>query len=93
MYSDFNSTFYMSVSGEKELTKTIANFKSIKDKHPFYISYSGIAPSVLHMNPSSRVIFVKHQDGLSNASAGLADYLRALVKSVGIESRVGLLNS
>ncbi|PDY14151.1 hypothetical protein COO16_04100 [Bacillus pseudomycoides] len=93
MYKEFDYIFDISVYGEDEMNKVVNQFKNYKERHPFYISYTGIAPSVLHMNPSARIIFIKHKEGLRNTSVGLLDYLKAIVKDAGIEHRVGYLNS
>lgn len=91
--SEFDYIFNISVYGEDEMREVINKFNAIKDKHPFYISYSGISPRVLNTNPSSRIIFIKHEDGLRNTSAGLFDYLKAIIEDAGIEHKVGYLNS
>jgi hypothetical protein len=91
-YEEFDYIFDIVVYGDEELDSVVRKFNSRKDQS-FYISYTGIAPRVLNLNPSYRVIFIKHRDKLRNTSPGLYQYLQAIVKDCGIDKRVGLLNS
>ena len=90
---DYDFIFYTTAWGKDELEEIKTKIDSTRNEHPFYVSYSGIAPSNLHMNPSYKVIFIKHKDGLRNNTAGLHEYLKALFKEWGFENRVGILNS
>lgn len=91
--SEFNYIFEIVTYGEKEMEEIKEKFRMIPGPHPFFISSSGFPPAVLHMNPSCRVIFIKHKDKLPNKSPGLRNYLQELLISVGIDKKVHLLNS
>lgn len=93
MYSYFNYIFALVPYGNQEMNEFVDKFNRIKTEHPFYISYFGMAPSVLNYGPTHRVIFIKHKEDLLNTTAGLKESLHQLIHECGIEHKVRLLNS
>lgn len=93
MYSHFNYIFALVPYGQKEMYEFVDKFNGIKTPHPFHISHSGMAPSVLNYGPTHRVIFIKHKDGLLNTTDGLREKLQQLISECGIDHKVRALNS
>jgi len=93
LYEDYDYTFEITAYGDTEMKEFIDKFKNFNERHPFYISYSGFAPSHFYMDPTCRVIFLKHRDNLKNTTAGLKAYLQEIITSCGIDKSVHLLNS
>lgn len=90
---EFDYVFQITAYGEREMNEFLNKFEQFKEHHPFSVSYAGMPPSVLNMNPSARVIFFKHRDGLINTTTGLKSYLQDIIYECGIEKPVHLLNS
>lgn len=89
----FDRVFMMVADGQKEMEDVEEKFRFIQDAHPFRLTFRGTAPYELHMNPSVRVLFFEHQDGLDNRSAGIKEYLQGLLLGCGVPLPVRRLNS
>lgn len=86
-YEELCNAFVLTIITDKEMKTVVRKFHSFKDENPFYIDFKGMAPTV---NPRYPVILIKHKDGLRNTSAGLEEYLQAILNACGILRRVGL---
>lgn len=92
---EYDYIFMIDCYGQSEMQHVLEKFSKYRRTHDckYEVVYTGYAPTDLHMNPSSRVVFLKHEHMYPNTFDGLRDEVNAILESAQIEKKVQLLNS